>query len=91
MVLGSPSGHPVLGSTAAWLLALLIRHDQAIVAVFAAVEHIDLIGFGVAESKGLKRGAIVNLEATVESIKKSVAEAEAMAKCEIDFVLEIAF
>ena len=28
----------------------------------------------------MKRGAIVNLEATVESIKKSVAEAESMAK-----------
>ena len=44
------------------------------------------IGFGVAESKGLKRGAIVNLEAVVESIKKSVAEAEAMSKCEIEHV-----
>ena len=44
------------------------------------------IGFGVAESRGLKRGAIVNLEAVVESIKKSVAEAEAMAKCEIEHV-----
>jgi cell division protein FtsA len=44
------------------------------------------IGFGVAESKGLKRGSIINLEATVESIKKSVAEAEAMAKCEIEHV-----
>ena len=44
------------------------------------------IGFGVAESRGLKRGGIVNLEATVESIKKSVAEAEAMAKCEIEQV-----
>ena len=37
------------------------------------------VGLGVAESKGLKRGAIVNLEAAVESIKKSVHEAETMA------------
>ena len=44
------------------------------------------IGFGVAESKGVKKGAVVNLEATVESIKKSVAEAEAMAQCEVDQV-----
>jgi cell division protein FtsA len=44
------------------------------------------IGFGVAESKGLKRGSVVNLEATVESIKKSVSEAEAMAKCEVEHV-----
>ena len=44
------------------------------------------IGLGVAESKGLKKGVVVNLEAAVESIKKSVAEAEAMAKCEVEQV-----
>jgi cell division protein FtsA len=44
------------------------------------------IGFGVAESKGVKRGAVVNLEAAVESIKKSVAEAENMAGCEVETV-----
>jgi cell division protein FtsA len=44
------------------------------------------LGFGVAESKGLKRGAVVNLEATVESIKRSVSEAETMAKCEVERV-----
>src|SRR5215813_4458254 len=44
------------------------------------------IGFGVADSKGLKKGAVVNLEVTVESIKKSVSEAEAMARCEVETV-----
>ena len=44
------------------------------------------IGVGIAESKGLKKGAVVNLEATVESIKKSVSEAEAMARCEVETV-----
>lgn len=44
------------------------------------------IGAGVAESKGLKKGAVVSLEATVESIKKSVSEAEAMAGCEVETV-----
>src|SRR5689334_8524003 len=44
------------------------------------------IGVGVADSKGLRKGAVVNLEATVESIKKSVSEAEAMAKCEVETV-----
>src|SRR5215470_15068118 len=44
------------------------------------------VGLGVADSKGLKRGAIVNLEATVDSIKRSVSEAEAMARCEVDSV-----
>src|SRR5712691_11216555 len=44
------------------------------------------IGVGVAESKGLKKGAIVNIEAAVESIKRSVSEAEAMAGCEAETV-----
>jgi cell division protein FtsA len=44
------------------------------------------VGLGIAESRGLKKGAVVNIEATVESIKKSVGEAESMAGCEIDTV-----
>ena len=36
------------------------------------------IGIGLAESKGVKKGAVVNLEASVEAIKRSVGEAEAM-------------
>src|SRR6266481_2069718 len=44
------------------------------------------IGVGVADSKGIKKGAVVNLEAIVESIKKSVGEAEAMARCEVETV-----
>jgi cell division protein FtsA len=44
------------------------------------------VGIGVTESKGLKKGAVVNLEDTVQSIKKSVGEAEAMAKIEVETV-----
>src|ERR1051326_3144087 len=44
------------------------------------------IGFGLAESKGIKKGAVVNRESVVESIKKSVAEAEAMARFEVETV-----
>ena len=33
---------------------------------------VDVIGIGVTDSKGLKRGVVVNLEAAVESIKKSI-------------------
>ena len=47
---------------------------------------LDIIGIGVAESKGLKRGVVVNLEAAVESIKKSIEEAELMAGVEIGSV-----
>lgn len=44
------------------------------------------LGFGLAESRGLKKGAVVNIEATVDAIKKSVGEAEAMAGCEVETV-----
>src|SRR5436309_11260129 len=44
------------------------------------------LGLGVAESKGIKKGAVVNLEAVADSIKRSVGEAEAMARCEIETV-----
>jgi cell division protein FtsA len=44
------------------------------------------IGLGIAESKGIKKGAVINIEATAESIKKSVSESEAMAGCEVETV-----
>lgn len=47
---------------------------------------VDIIGLGIAESKGLKRGVVVNLDAAVDSIKKSVEEAELMAGVEIGTV-----
>lgn len=47
---------------------------------------VDVIGLGVAESRGLKRGVVVNLEAAVESIRKSIEEAELMAGVEIGTV-----
>jgi cell division protein FtsA len=44
------------------------------------------VGFGKVDSKGLKKGVVVNLEATVEAIKRSVHEAEIMAGSEVDAV-----
>jgi cell division protein FtsA len=46
----------------------------------------DIVGIGVAESRGIRRGIVVNLEAAVESIKKAIDEAELMAGVEIDSV-----
>jgi cell division protein FtsA len=45
-----------------------------------------VVGIGVAESRGIKRGVVVNLEAAVDSIKKAIEEAELMAGVEIDSV-----
>jgi cell division protein FtsA len=47
-------------------------------------EHIEIIGYGIAESGGLKKGAIVNMERTVEDIRKSIKDAELTAGVEIE-------
>src|SRR4030095_11314038 len=47
---------------------------------------LNVVGIGVSESRGIKRGVVVNLEAAVESIKKAVEEAELMGGIEIDVV-----
>jgi len=47
---------------------------------------VNIIGIGTHPSVGLRKGMVVNIEATVESIKKAVEEAEMMAGCEISSV-----
>jgi cell division protein FtsA len=47
---------------------------------------INIIGIGTHPSIGLRKGVVVNIESTVESIKKAVEEAELMAGCEISSV-----
>ena len=42
-----------------------------------------LAGLGVAPSNGLKRGVVVNIDATVHSIQQALKEAELMADCKI--------
>ncbi len=43
----------------------------------------EIIGLGQSESRGLKKGVVVNVEATVESIQRALEEAELMADCQI--------
>lgn len=47
---------------------------------------IDIIGIGSHASRGLRKGVVVNIESTVESIKKAVEEAELMAGVDIKAV-----
>ena len=42
-----------------------------------------LAGLGVAPSTGIRRGAVVNIDATVQSIQLALKEAELMADCKI--------
>ncbi len=44
---------------------------------------VEIIGIGSFPSKGLRKGVVINIDATVNSIKKAVEEAELMAGCEI--------
>lgn len=47
---------------------------------------IDIRGIGVSPSHGLKKGVVVNIESTVQSIKKAIIEAQSMANCTITSV-----
>lgn len=48
-----------------------------------ADDGVNIIGIGSYPSRGLRKGVVVNIESTVEAIKKSVEEAELMAGCDI--------
>ncbi len=47
---------------------------------------IDIVGIGTAPSTGLRKGVVINIDSTVESITKAVEEAELMAGTEISTV-----
>jgi cell division protein FtsA len=46
-------------------------------------DRLDVIGLGQAESDGLKKGVVVNIDSTVASIQKALEEAELMADCKV--------
>src|SRR5579871_5335345 len=47
---------------------------------------VEIVGIGSHPSRGLKKGVVVNIESTVQSIQRAVAEAELMAGCQIHSV-----
>lgn len=57
-----------------------------IVAQRAIGGKVDIIGIGTHPSKGLRKGVVINIEATVNSIRHAVEEAELMAGAEITSV-----
>ncbi len=56
----------------------------AIVSEVTEEGRLEIIGIGSTGSKGLRKGMVINLEQTVESIKRVVEEAELMAGVEIE-------
>lgn len=49
----------------------------------ASADGVDVIGIGTSQSTGIRKGVVVNIDQTVQSIKKALSEAELMAGCEI--------
>jgi cell division protein FtsA len=56
---------------------------MVVVAEVLANGELKLAGLGVAPSNGIKRGVVVNIDATVQSIQQALKEAELMADCKI--------
>jgi len=58
----------------------------AIVCDITEEDGVEVVGIGSHPSRGLKKGVVVNIESTVQSIQRAVEEAELMAGCEIHSV-----
>ena len=58
----------------------------AIVGELTPDGEIEIIGIGSHPSEGLRKGVVINIEKTVNSIKEAIEEAEIMAGCEISSV-----
>ncbi|RYF73734.1 MAG: cell division protein FtsA, partial [Cytophagaceae bacterium] len=55
----------------------------AVVGELTADGGIDIIGVGHHASKGLRKGVVVNIDATVASIRHAIRDAELMSGCEV--------
>jgi cell division protein FtsA len=58
----------------------------AIVGEVSPAGEVEIIGVGHHPSRGMKKGVVVNIESTVQSIQRAVEEAELMAGCQIHSV-----
>ncbi len=58
----------------------------AIVGEITEDNEVEVIGLGTHPSRGLKKGVVVNIESTVQSIQRAVEEAELMSGCQISSV-----
>ncbi len=67
------------------IVGLDIGTSKVVVAVAEVLpdSRFQVIGLGQARSEGLRKGVVVNIEATVQSIRRALEEAELMAACRI--------
>jgi len=55
----------------------------AVVGELGAGGSVDVVGIGTSASTGLRKGVVVNIDQTVQSVRKALEEAELMAGCQI--------
>ena len=55
----------------------------AVVAELTPEGRLEILGLGSQESRGLKKGVVVNIEATVDSVSRVIQEVELMADCKV--------
>lgn len=58
----------------------------ALVGEFGTDGELEIVGIGSHPSRGMKKGVVVNIESTVQSIQRAIEEAELMAGCQIHSV-----
>ena len=58
----------------------------ALVGEIGADGQLEIVGIGSHPSRGMKKGVVVNIESTVQSIQRAIEEAELMAGCQIHSV-----
>ena len=58
----------------------------AIIANVNEREELEIIGIGTHQSRGLKKGVVVNIDSTVQSIQRAIEEAQLMAGCSVESV-----
>ena len=71
------------------LIVALDIGTSKVVAIIGEIneeDEIEVIGFGHHRSYGMKKGVVVNIESTVQSIQRAVEEAELMAGCQVHSV-----
>ncbi|WKZ56552.1 MAG: cell division protein FtsA [Bdellovibrionota bacterium] len=77
-----------MGSKAATFVGLDIgtSYVKCVVTEIGADGKLNVVGVGSSPSRGLRKGVVINIEATVESISRAIEQAETMAGCDINAV-----
>lgn len=86
--MATPRGGGYVARMDQYLVGLDVGTSSVVAVVAEALEGggLDVIGIGRAESSGIRRGAVVNLDAAVECIRRAVEEAELTAGVDVDSV-----